>query len=57
MVVLVTSCELPDNIDPKYPTDISPESVFTTALVATRKSYGDINVNDNITRLLATISI
>jgi len=52
LVALVSSCELPDNIDPKYPTDISPESVFTTALVALDSLIGDINVNDNISRLL-----
>jgi hypothetical protein len=52
LVALVSSCELPDNIDPKYPTVISPESVFTTALVALDSLIGDINVNDNISRLL-----
>ncbi|MCX6262294.1 MAG: SusD/RagB family nutrient-binding outer membrane lipoprotein [Bacteroidia bacterium] len=51
-VVLVSSCELPDNIDPKYPKVISPEAVFTTALVALDSLIGDINVNDNISRLL-----
>ncbi len=52
LVALVSSCELPDNIDPKYPTVISAESVFTTALVALDSLIGDINVNDNISRLL-----
>jgi hypothetical protein len=52
MVVIVSSCELPDNIDPKYPKVISPEAVFTTALVALDSLIGDINVNDNISRLL-----
>jgi len=52
LVVLVSSCELPDNIDPKYPKVISPEAVFTTALVALDSLIGDINVNDNISRLL-----
>jgi hypothetical protein len=47
MVVIVSSCELPDNIDPKYPKVISPEAVFTTALVALDSLIGDINVNDN----------
>jgi hypothetical protein len=52
LVALVSSCELPDNIDPKYPKVISPEAVFTTALVALDSLIGDINVNDNISRLL-----
>jgi hypothetical protein len=51
-VALVSSCELPDNIDPKYPEVISPEAVFTTALVSLDSLIGDINVNDNISRLL-----
>lgn len=50
--MLVSSCELPDNIDPKYPEVISPEAVFTTALVALDSLLGDINVNDNVSRLL-----
>lgn len=52
VVVLVSSCELPDNKDPKYPKVISPEAVFTSALVALDSLIGDINVNDNISRLL-----
>lgn len=52
LVILVSSCELPDNIDPKYPEVISPEAVFTTALVALDSLLGDINVNDNVSRLL-----
>jgi hypothetical protein len=52
LVAVVSSCELPDNIDPKYPKVISPESVFTSALVALDSIIGDINVNDNISRLL-----
>lgn len=52
LVAAVSSCELPDNIDPKYPKETSPESVFTSALVALDSLIGDINVNDNISRLL-----
>ena len=52
LAAAVSSCELPDNIDPKYPEVISPESVFTTAVVALDSLIGDINVNDNISRLL-----
>jgi hypothetical protein len=50
--VLVTSCELPNNIDPKNPEVVSPDAVFTNSLIAMVNQLGSINVNRNISRLL-----
>lgn len=52
LVVLVTSCELPDNIDPKYALAVAPESVFTQSQIGLADQIGSINVNSNISRLL-----
>jgi hypothetical protein len=52
LVVLVTSCELPDNIDPKYALSVAPETVFTQSEIGLANQIGSINVNTNISRLL-----
>jgi hypothetical protein len=52
LVILVYSCELPDNVDPKNPVSVQAESVFTSALVALDSLIGSINQNVNISRLL-----
>jgi hypothetical protein len=52
LAVLVTSCELPDNIDPKHALSVAPEAVFTDAEIALVDQIGSINVNSNISRLL-----
>jgi hypothetical protein len=53
LVVLVTSCELPDNIDPKNAKEVSPGSEFIQAQISLVNQIGSINVNTNISRLLA----
>jgi hypothetical protein len=53
LVVLVSSCELPDNIDPKNAQDISAEAEFTNSEIALVNLLGSISVNVNTTRLLA----
>jgi hypothetical protein len=53
LVVLVASCELPDNNDPKHTKDVSPDSEFTNSEIALVNLLGSINVNVNTTRLLA----
>jgi len=53
LALLVTSCELPDNIDPKYALEVAPEAVFTQAEIGLVDQIGSINVNSNISRLLA----
>lgn len=52
LVVLVTSCELPDNIDPKNPKAVSEGVMFTNIEVALINHLGSINPNQNISRLL-----
>jgi hypothetical protein len=53
MAVLVSSCELPDNVDPKNAQVVSAESEFTNSEIALVNLLGSINVNVNTTRLLA----
>jgi hypothetical protein len=52
LIVLVASCELPDNVDPKNPKDVSPDTEFTNAELSLVNLLGNINVNFNISRLL-----
>lgn len=51
--VVVYSCELPDNVDPKKAQAVAPQTVFTSALVSLDSLVAMINVNNNISRLLA----
>jgi hypothetical protein len=53
LAVLVTSCELPDNIDPKYPETVSAEVLFSYAEIELANQVGSINENVNVSRLLA----
>lgn len=52
ITMLVTSCELPSNIDPKNSQEVAPEAIFTDALLVMVDELGSINVNENISRLL-----
>ncbi len=52
LAILVTSCELPDNIDPKYASGVSADALFTQAEIALVNQVTDMNVNRNISRLL-----
>lgn len=52
LVVLVSSCELPKNEDPKNAQIVSAETEFTSAQIALVNLLGSINVNVNTTRLL-----
>ena len=53
IAVFVSSCELPDNIDPKNAKVVSPDAIFTQAQIALVNQVTDMNVNRNISRLLA----
>jgi len=53
LVILVTSCELPNNIDPKNPSAVPAGSEFMQAHISLVNQLGSINVNTNISRLLA----
>lgn len=53
IAVFVSSCELPDNIDPKNASTVSADAIFTQAEIALVNQLTDMNVNRNISRLLA----
>ncbi len=53
LIIGVTQCKLPDNVDPKNPTEVPIETIFTNAEVALLNQVDEINVNRNITRLIA----
>jgi hypothetical protein len=52
LAIFVTSCELPDNIDPKNAKSVSPDALFTQVEIALVNQVTDMNVNRNISRLL-----
>jgi hypothetical protein len=52
LVVLVSSCELPNNIDPKNAKVVSAGAEITNAEIALVNLLGNISVNTNTTRLL-----
>jgi len=53
IAVLAVSCELPDNIDPKNAQKVSADALFTQAQIGLTEQLGSMNVNRNISRLLA----
>ncbi len=53
IAVFASSCELPDNIDPKNAKTASPDAIFSQAQIAFVDQLTDMNVNRNISRLLA----
>jgi len=53
LAVLMASCNLPNNIDPKSASVVTADVVFTDAEIALFNQIGSINVNYNVFRLLA----
>ncbi len=53
IAVMMVSCELPDNIDPKNAQKVSADALFTQAQIGLTDQLGSMNVNLNISRLLA----
>lgn len=53
LMVLVSACELPDNIDPKSATEVPVETLLTNAQVSFVDAVDEISMNVNITRFLA----
>lgn len=49
----IISCELDDNVDPKNASEVPVETLFTTAEIAFVDQYNNMNVNYNISRMLA----
>jgi hypothetical protein len=52
LVVTVTSCGLPDNVDPKSATVVTPASLITTSEINLFTQVTSLNTNYNISRLL-----
>lgn len=52
LIIGVTQCKLPDNIDPKNPTEVPIETLFTNAEIALLNQVDDVSVNTNTTRLI-----
>jgi hypothetical protein len=48
----ISACELPDNVDPKNPSEVPPETLFTNGLVYLFNQVDDVNVNRNTMRLI-----
>lgn len=53
LAVFVTSCELPDNIDPKNATTVSPNALFTQAEYALFQQVAELDYNLNCSRFLS----
>lgn len=52
LAVLVTACELPDNLNPKAATAVPTGTIVTNAQVALANNIDAISVNTNINRML-----
>ena len=50
--VLVSSCELPDNVDPKAATDVPAETILTNALRDGLNLIDNMSQNTNVSRML-----
>ena len=53
LLVFVTSCQLPDNIDPKSAKKVSPNTLFTQAEYALFQQVAELDYNLNCSRFLA----
>ena len=57
LAVFVTSCELPDNIDPKNAKTVSPNALFTQAEYALFQQVADMDYNLKLFQIPGSISI
>lgn len=48
----ISACELPDNVDPKNPSEVPPATLFTNGMVYLFNQVDDVNVNRNTDRLI-----
>lgn len=48
----ISACELPDNVDPKNPSEVPPATLFTNGMVYLFNQVDDVNVNRNTFRLV-----
>jgi hypothetical protein len=44
----ISACELPDNVDPKNPSEVPPSTLFTNGMVYLFNQVDEVNVNRNI---------
>ena len=51
LIVGITQCKLPDNVNPKRATEVPVETLFTNAQLALYNHIDDVNVNRNTIRL------
>ena len=51
LILTVTQCKLPDNVDPKAPTHVPVETIFTNAQLALINQVDNNSVNLNTSRL------
>ena len=52
LAVLVTACELPDNVDPKAATTVPTGTIVTNVMVGFANTVDNISVNVNINRMV-----
>ena len=50
--VLVSSCELPDNIDPKAATDVPAETILSNALRDGLNLIDNMSAGTNVSRMM-----
>lgn len=53
LVISMTQCKLPDNVNPKAPSEVPISTLFTNAELALVNHVNDVSVNFNISRLIA----
>lgn len=52
LVVLVSACELPDNVDPKAATSVPAETVMANAVRGVLRNIDNMSQNRNVSRML-----
>jgi len=48
----ISACELPDNVDPKNPSEVPPSALFTNGMVSLFNQVDHVSVNRNTQRLI-----
>lgn len=52
LILGISSCELPDNVDPKNPVEVPISTLFSNAEIALVNQVNHMSVNQNISRLI-----
>ncbi len=53
ITLVMASCELPDNVDPKSASTVTPDALFSNIEIRLFNQVSSVNVNRNVFRLLA----